>query len=53
MNTGTDLNVFTEALDEFLRADAEARPTAQTNHGNAQAWRLAEEGPASKPARNA
>jgi hypothetical protein len=48
MNTTTDLDAFTSSLDEFRRADTELRPAAQTNHGDAKTWRLAEEGLASK-----
>ena len=43
MNDNVDLNVFQSLLSEFRREEMAARPTVHTPHGDAQAWRLAEE----------
>ena len=51
MNDNVDLNVFQNLLNEFRRKEMAARPTAHTPHGDAQAWRLAEETPATRVVR--
>jgi len=43
MNDAVDLNVLQDLLTEFRREEMVTRPTAHAPHGDAQAWRLAEE----------